>query len=241
MTELGLTPEQLATAFTEALVGHNAAAIVLEPREFRLHDSSPVPALTMRQGDSSITIAEDGALLDSEEQKHRLAAAAEAAGWPAVADDIRDGVPLETVVSRARDVLDDEDVDELLHVLATNEKMQLQVVVGTAFTTSTAATLDVYFQGAPDNGSAQPGTWQVFQATGPLTAAQLTAGQIIARMDWPPSFPANEAPRFVRLLGVVPSGTDFTAGTISYAIIVPARDDTGQKYAQRNYTAPSVV
>jgi hypothetical protein len=121
------------------------------------------------------------------------------------------------------------------------EKMQLQVVVGTAFTTSTAATLDVYFQGAPDNGSAQPGTWQVFQATGPLTAAQLTAGQIIARMDWPPSFPANEAPRFVRLLGVVPSGTDFTAGTISYAIIVPARDDTGQKYAQRNYTAPSVV
>jgi hypothetical protein len=127
MSELSLTPEQLATALKEALLGHDGAAIVLESGEFRLHDSSPVPALTMRQGDSSVTIAEDGALLDSVEQTHRLAAAVEAAGWPAVADDIRDGVPLETVVSRGRDVLDEEDVDELLHVLATNEKMQLQV------------------------------------------------------------------------------------------------------------------
>lgn len=127
MPELSLTPQQLATAFTEALVGHDGAAIVLESGEFRLNDSSRVPALTMRRGDSSITIAEDGALLVSEEQTHRLAAAVEDAGWPAVAGDIRDGVPLETVVSRVRDTLDEEQVDALLHILATNEKMQVQL------------------------------------------------------------------------------------------------------------------
>lgn len=116
-------------------------------------------------------------------------------------------------------------------------KMQIEVVIGTTFTTSNSSTLDVYFQGAIDNGSAQPGTWNTFVTTGPIAVASLTNNAIIARFDYPPAFPANLQPRFIRLLGVVPAATNFTAGTISYAIVVPARDDTAEQYAARNYVA----
>lgn len=122
MRELRLTPEQLATAFTEALVGDAGATIALKSREFRLHDSSRVSALTMQQGDSSITIAEDGSLLASDGQTHRLAGAVEAAGWPAVAEAIRAGVPLEAVVGQVRNALNEEDAAALLHVLAATRR-----------------------------------------------------------------------------------------------------------------------
>jgi hypothetical protein len=111
---------------------------------------------------------------------------------------------------------------------------EIQINIGTALVTATSATLNVAFQGAPDNGSNAPGTWQTFAETGPITAAQGTAGQII-RMDWPVAFPANEQPRFVRLLFQVPAGADFTAGTVSSALVVPARDDWNERNAARNY------
>lgn len=111
------------------------------------------------------------------------------------------------------------------------------LTVGTAFTTSNSATLTVAFQGAPDTGSAGgylPGAWQTYEATATLTAAQLTAGQGI-RLEWPVTFPDNAEPRFLRLLGVVASATNFTAGTISNAVVTMARDDQSNKYAQRNF------
>jgi hypothetical protein len=118
-------------------------------------------------------------------------------------------------------------------------KTQLAVATGTAFTTADSCTLNVQFQGAPDTGAAggyQPGTWQTFVETGPLTAAQLTAQTVIARFDWPPAFPANERPRYMRLLFVTPSGDVFTAGTIAYAIPVDVRDDYSAKYQPSNFS-----
>lgn len=117
------------------------------------------------------------------------------------------------------------------------EKAQVQVTIGTHPTTGTSATLNVAFQAAPDNGSAEPGTWQTLEETGALTVAQLPANQIIARFDYPPAFPANLSPRFVRLLAQVPAATDFTAGTISQAFVTLARDDAAQKYAASNYVS----
>jgi hypothetical protein len=111
------------------------------------------------------------------------------------------------------------------------------VVVGTAFTTSDACTLTVQFQGAPDSGAGggyQPGTWQTFEQSATMTAAQLTAQQDI-RMDWPAAFPDNEQPRFLRLLFTTPTGEQFTAGTISYAIVTMARDDQSNKFASKNF------
>lgn len=120
-------------------------------------------------------------------------------------------------------------------------KMQLQVVIGTAATTSTSATLDLYWQFAADNGSNQPSTWNTCAATGPIAVGSLTANKIIWRPDFPPSFPDNLEPRFMRLLAVVPAATNFTAGTILYAILVPARDDTAEKFAQKNYVTQNVA
>lgn len=116
-------------------------------------------------------------------------------------------------------------------------KMLLQVAVGTAFTTATAATLNVQFQGAPDAGTPtyQPGTWTTYMETGAIAAASLTAGQIIARMDWPPAFPSSARPRFARLNFSIPAATDFTAGTIAHALIVPARDDYAIKFQPNNF------
>ena len=115
-------------------------------------------------------------------------------------------------------------------------KPQIQMNVGTACTTSTSCTLNVAFQGAPDLGTPtyQPGTWQTFNETGAMTAAQLTAGQEI-RLDFFPVFPITARPRFLRLLFQVPAGADFTAGTISFAIVTLGRDDYSAKQAANNY------
>jgi hypothetical protein len=111
--------------------------------------------------------------------------------------------------------------------------------VGTAFATADAATLTVQFQGAPDTGAAggyQPGAYQTFEQSPVLTAAQLTAGQEIV-MDWPAAFPANEQPRFLRLLFTTPAGEQFTAGTISSAITTLGPDEATNRFAQRNFNA----
>lgn len=123
------------------------------------------------------------------------------------------------------------------------KKPQVQVNVGIGFVTANAATLNVAFQGAADTGSAgnyQPGTWQTFVETGALTAAQLAAQTILGRFDFPPAFPANFSPRFLRLLFQVPAATNFTAGSIASAIVTMVRDDLAQKFAARNYAAASV-
>jgi hypothetical protein len=114
---------------------------------------------------------------------------------------------------------------------------ELNVSVGTAFVTATGATLEVALQGAPDLGSPtfQPGTWQNLGTSGALTAAQLTANEVIMRLPWLPPFPPNLRPRFLRLWGIIPAATDFTAGTIASALVTFVRDDQFQKYAANNF------
>lgn len=115
---------------------------------------------------------------------------------------------------------------------------KLQAVIGTGLVTANSATLNLAFQLAPDTANTfQPGTWQTVEETGALTAAQLAAGTVFARFTFPPVFPATLRPRYARLLGQIPSGTNFTAGTISFAGIVPTRDDyASEQQAARNYS-----
>ena len=119
------------------------------------------------------------------------------------------------------------------------DRVLLDVVIGTGLVTGNAATLNLAMQGAPDTGltgNYQPGTWQTYVETGPITAAQGVAGTRIARFDWPPSFPENQPPpRYMRLLAQVPAATDFSAGTIAFALGTWARDDMAQRYAARGY------
>lgn len=117
-----------------------------------------------------------------------------------------------------------------------DDRTLLDVVIGTALTTSNSATLNVAFQGAIDNGSNQPGTWQTYVETGPLTAAQGAANTRIARFDWAACFPEGTLPRFARLLFSPAASTHFTAGTCAYALVTPARDDYSVAQAAKNFT-----
>jgi hypothetical protein len=117
-------------------------------------------------------------------------------------------------------------------------KPQVEAVIGTALASANGSTLNVAFQGADDTGLAGgylPGPWQTFVETGPITVAQGTAGTVVARFDFPPAFPANFNPRFLRLLFQVPAAGNFTAGTISSAIVTMVRDDQSNKFAAANY------
>lgn len=112
----------------------------------------------------------------------------------------------------------------------------VECAVGTAFTTANAATLNVQFQGAIDNGAGSPGAWQTFIETGPLTAAQLTAGSFFGRFDWPPEYPVGFQPRFLRLNFVPLAATAFTAGTVAFAVVTMGRPDQANKFAASNFT-----
>ncbi len=113
---------------------------------------------------------------------------------------------------------------------------ELQISIGTAATTGSSATLTIALQGAPDTASTyQPGTWQTIVQSPALTAAQLTANQVVFRCPWLPPFPANLRPRYLRLLFSPASATSFTAGTIASALVTPCRDDYFAAQAANNY------
>lgn len=122
-----------------------------------------------------------------------------------------------------------------------SDRPMLDIVIGTALATANGCTLNLALQAAPDTGTTggyQPGTWQTLVETGPITAAQGVANTRIARFDWPPAFPeTSPPPRYIRLLAQVPSGENFTAGTLAFAVVTLARDDQANKYAARNYKA----
>ncbi len=115
-------------------------------------------------------------------------------------------------------------------------KPQVLVSVGTAATTGNAATLTVQFQAAPDTAvTYQPGTYVTLVEQPGITAAQLAANAVIARFDFPPAFPANLNPRYLRLAFVTAASTAFTAGTIAAAVVTMVRDDQANKYGASNF------
>lgn len=117
------------------------------------------------------------------------------------------------------------------------ERPELMVAIGTAATAGTSTPLlNVQLQGAPDDGTGNPGTWQTLGESGDLTVAQLVAGQVIARLPWLPPFPENLRPRFLRLNFAIPAGTAFGAGTIAYATVTTVRDDYFVRQAAKAYS-----
>jgi len=117
-------------------------------------------------------------------------------------------------------------------------RVELAVATGTAFATSDSATLNVQLQGAADQGvggSYQPSTWYTFGESGAMAAANLTANTVICRLPWLPPWPFSLRPRFLRLNFFIPASTQFTTGTIAYAVPVEGRDDYSAQYAAKNY------
>jgi hypothetical protein len=115
---------------------------------------------------------------------------------------------------------------------------EINAALGVACATANGATLNAALQAAPDTGAAgnyTPGVWTTLAETGAIAVANLTAGQIIARFPFLPAFPAGLRPRFLRLLFQIPAATNFTAGTISFALVTQVRDDLNQKFTPKNF------
>ena len=117
---------------------------------------------------------------------------------------------------------------------------ELEIAIGTAFATANSATLNLALQAAPDPGAAgnyTPATWTTIYESGAIAVANLTAGQTLLRGPILPVFPKTLRPRFLRLLGQIPAATNFTAGTLAFALWTWVRDDLASTFnAARNYT-----
>src|SRR5262245_29645984 len=98
--------------------------------------------------------------------------------------------------------------------------LKLLVQVTTAFAGLTS--LSVALQGAPDDGTGNPGTFVTWW-TGPATLlANLTVGARLYDMDFPRPPAGVPVPRFVRLLYTI-AGTG-TGGTIKAFIVLDRHD-----------------
>lgn len=101
-----------------------------------------------------------------------------------------------------------------------NPALKLLCQVVTAFAGGTS--LQVQFQGAPDNGSGSPGTYSTYAESAAILEADLTAGRYILPIDVPRPPPGAARPRFYRLQYVT-VGTH-TAGGIHAALVLDRQD-----------------
>jgi len=100
--------------------------------------------------------------------------------------------------------------------------MKLLCTVRTTFTAGTS--LQVQFQGAPDNAGS-PGTWTTYAESAAVLEADLIAGRYLLPMDIPRPPPGVPLPRFYRLQ-YVSAGTHSTGGVFA-ALVLDRADYVG--------------
>lgn len=101
--------------------------------------------------------------------------------------------------------------------------IKVSILVTTAFTSGGAGTLQVNFQGAPDNGSGAPGTWSTFVASATFALATLASGARLMDIDVPRPPPGVAPPRFLRLTYVI-GGAAMTAGALISELLLDRFD-----------------
>lgn len=106
--------------------------------------------------------------------------------------------------------------------------LKFAIYVGTAFTTTNAATLTVQFQGSTDNS-----TFTTYLETNAIAVAALVANAKIP-LNWGHRNTGAALGRYVRLNYVVGTGV-FSAGTLS-ALAVIDRDDWSEGLYPNGYT-----
>lgn len=97
--------------------------------------------------------------------------------------------------------------------------MKLMVEVIEVFASAGAATLQIAFQGAPDDGSGGIGSYTTYALSPVIALASLTAGARLWDIDWPRPAPASPLPRFVRLLYSIAGATTTTGTVTAYAVL----------------------
>ena len=108
-----------------------------------------------------------------------------------------------------------------------NPALKLLVQVITTFGGGTS--LQIFIEGAVDNGSGAPGTWDDWWTSPVYTEAQLVAGARLYDMDMPRPPQGKAIPRFLRL-GYESAGTH-TSGALGAWIVLDRMD---QPYAGTN-------
>jgi hypothetical protein len=104
---------------------------------------------------------------------------------------------------------------------------RVQVNVGTAFLTVT--TIQVQFQGAPENATSHASgnrsdlTFVTYMQTDTIALALLTANTRIASFDWPMRKTGQGLPRFVQLNYAI-TGASATAGTLNADVTLGDED-----------------
>lgn len=110
-------------------------------------------------------------------------------------------------------------------------KPKIMVSVVTALTGGTS--LNIQFQGAPDNGSGSPGTYVTYAESGAILTASLLANAVIFKVDVPEIQPEGPTtiilPRFLRLNYVIVGS--YGAGTVNANIIRDRQDYLAKYYA----------
>lgn len=123
-------------------------------------------------------------------------------------------------------------------------RIQGEILITTAFTTGTAATMNFKFQGAPDTGAGGgylPGTWVTLSESGDIPVADLDAtgttspiDGIAWQFDFPPTRPINFMPRYLSILCQPAAETFFTAGAIRIPVTA-GLDQNKSRFQARNY------
>lgn len=103
--------------------------------------------------------------------------------------------------------------------------LKIAIFITTAFTAGGAATLQIAFQGAPDNGSGVPGTYVDYALSPIYAVADLTIGRKAFPIDVPVrslTMPVT-FPRFYRLNYTVATGPMLT-GAVCAGIVIDRQD-----------------
>jgi hypothetical protein len=102
--------------------------------------------------------------------------------------------------------------------------MKLLVQVVTAFTSAGAATLSAALQGATDNGSGAPSTFNTWWTSPAYALATIAVvGARLLDMDMPRPPAGIAIPRFLRLLYTI-GGATTTAGTVAAYLVLDRMD-----------------
>lgn len=117
-----------------------------------------------------------------------------------------------------------------------------RVIVSTIAAFLTLTSLQIAFQGAPNNVTAQASglrsdlTFVTYIETDTIAAALLTAATRIASFDWPMRKTGQALPRFVQLDYIV-GGSSATAGTLNADVTLGDDDATNTlQYYPNNFT-----
>ena len=97
--------------------------------------------------------------------------------------------------------------------------MKLLVQVVTTFTSAGATTLVANLQGATDNGSGAPATFNTWYSSPAIALATLVAGARLLDMDMPRPPAGIAIPRFLRMTYAIGGATATAGQVVSYIVL----------------------